>query len=177
MTFQPREDWSKRAYNADYELSEYTRNDATTHLLSTTDPAKKGRRSKRWKRTILLNTCLAFVVFLINLALSIIAIVKGTRRTEDDTSTIYSGDCKKTEQYNLIAHLIINVLSTILLAASNYGMQCLLAPTRKEVDQAHDKNMSLDIGILSMKNLGDISGKRVIYWLILALSSIPLHFW
>lgn len=34
-------------------------------------------------------------------------------------------------------HIIINILSTALLAASNYVMQCLSAPTRPDVNEAH----------------------------------------
>ena len=54
-------------------------------------------------------------------------------------------------------------------------MQILSSPTRKEVDRAHSKKQWLDIGIPSTRNLRAISGKRILMWIALAFSSIPLH--
>jgi len=55
-------------------------------------------------------------------------------------------------------------------------MQRLAAPTRAEVDDAHAKKKWVDIGIPSIKNLLFIEKERVILWLLLGLSSLPLHF-
>ena len=54
-------------------------------------------------------------------------------------------------------------------------MQCLTAPTRTDIDEAHAKGRRLDIGILSVRNLGSIGVKRVLLWSLLGLSSVPLH--
>jgi hypothetical protein len=74
-------------------------------------------------------------------------------------------------------HLAINILSTIILAGSNYTMQCLSAPTRSEIDAAHSPKhaVHLDVGILSIRNLNYISVRRTFLWLLLGLSSLPLH--
>ncbi|KAJ9636341.1 hypothetical protein H2199_008016 [Coniosporium tulheliwenetii] len=72
-------------------------------------------------------------------------------------------------------HVLINILSTIMLTASNYCMQLLSAPTRDEVARAHRHGQGLDIGIISLRNLRYISKRRTALWLSLALSSIPLH--
>lgn len=77
---------------------------------------------------------------------------------------------------SLWLHLAINVLSTVLLGASNYCMQCLSSPTRGDVDKAHSKGVWLDIGVPSVRNLRRISGRRFALWCLLAVSSIPLHF-
>ncbi|KAF3005003.1 hypothetical protein E8E13_008650 [Curvularia kusanoi] len=84
-------------------------------------------------------------------------------------------DCDEARQMNTGLHLLINALSTILLGSSNYCMQCLSAPTRKEVDRAHAQRRSLDIGVLSVSNLLRINRKRAVMWAILGLTSIPLH--
>jgi hypothetical protein len=76
---------------------------------------------------------------------------------------------------NTYLHLAINLLSTILLSSSNYCMQCLSAPTRKEVDAAHAKGVWLDIGVPSIRNLKHIDRTRVLLWGLLGLSSLPLH--
>ena len=71
-------------------------------------------------------------------------------------------------------HIGINVMGTLLLGASNYTMQCLSAPTRKEVDAAHANGRYLDIGLPSLKNLNGWKKKLVFFLLI--MSSLPLHF-
>ncbi|KAE8454592.1 hypothetical protein EG329_000215 [Mollisiaceae sp. DMI_Dod_QoI] len=52
----------------------------------------------------------------------------------------------------------------------------LLAPTRKEIDTAHGKRRWLDIGVPSFRNLWNLPRSCQIVWLILAFSSIPIHF-
>ena len=70
---------------------------------------------------------------------------------------------------------MINVLSTALLGASNYTMQCLTSPTRDEIDVAHARHDWLDIGTPSLRHLRKVSWDRIGLWWLLALSSIPLH--
>lgn len=71
--------------------------------------------------------------------------------------TIQDGSCTTTKNLGFWLHLVINVLSTLLLGASNYSMQCLSSPTRSEVDEAHRKHQWLDIGVPSVRNLKRIS--------------------
>jgi hypothetical protein len=85
------------------------------------------------------------------------------------------GDCKDVKYLNTGLHVIINIFSTILLSGSNYCMQCLSAPTREDVDQAHAKGKWLVIGVPSFRNLMRISGKRFLLWSLLIISSLPLH--
>lgn len=114
----------------------------------------------------------ATVVFLINL---IVTIVFSARKN----GALYSGDCDHASKLNTALHVFINLLSTILLSSSNYCMQCLSAPTRTEVDEAHAKGKWLDIGVQSIHNMYNIKGsdhaRRLVVWLILGLSSLPLH--
>ena len=55
------------------------------------------------------------------------------------------------------------------------GMQRLSAPTRREVDEAHQKYKWVDIGGPSLRNLGFINRWRTLGWFIFAASSLPLH--
>ena len=89
--------------------------------------------------------------------------------------TIKEGNCKDTKILNLWLHIVINGLSTILLGTSNCTMQCLVAPTRGEIDRAHRRHDWLDIGVPSMCNLTKIPRKKSVLWSLLALSGIPLH--
>ncbi len=89
--------------------------------------------------------------------------------------TLYKGDCNYVR--NLIIYLLIplNVIGTISIGSSNYVMQCLMAPNRKEVDAAHAQGLSTTIGISSMHNMGWLSGWKNLTWWILGLSTAPIH--
>lgn len=112
-------------------------------------------------------------VFLVNLILTIWA--TKTLEMNGGIGTIQRGSCQKTKNLSLWLHLVINALSTALLSASNYCMQCLSSPTRKEIDKAHASHVWLDIGVPSVRNLRRISWKRIFLWWLLAISSLPLH--
>ena len=88
---------------------------------------------------------------------------------------VYRGSCEVVADIDLWSHLAINVLSTLLLGGSNYCMQCLCAPTRVDVDRAHQRWRFVDIGVQSVRNLRSIPRGKTSLWCILALSSIPLH--
>ena len=90
-------------------------------------------------------------------------------------ATIQEGSCQETKTLSLWLHLAINILSTLLLSASNYCMQCLASPTREEVDRAHQRSIWLDIGVPSVRNLRQISWYKIALWWCLGLSGVPLH--
>jgi hypothetical protein len=124
---------------------------------------------------MLMFACLSsLTVLLVNLAVTIYAMVryKGTRAVVP----VYEGDCDWVKNVDTGLHILINILSTALLGASNLCMQLLAAPTREEIDEAHRRNKWLDIGVPSFRNLLRIKRQRVVIWVCLVLSSIPLHF-
>ena len=94
---------------------------------------------------------------------------------KDGIGTLYAGSCKQNSNLGFWIHLLINVLSTILLGASNYTMQCLNSPSRAAIDKAHSKGSWLDVGLPSYSNIWQISGYRKALWWALAVSTIPLH--
>ena len=65
---------------------------------------------------------LSGVVFVLNMVITIVFLVKGEVGTEG-SRRIYAGDCEKVKSKGLWLHLVINVLSSLLLGASNYTMQ------------------------------------------------------
>ena len=79
----------------------------------------------------------------------------------------------RTPRFSIYAFLAINVLSIMLLAASNYCMQCLSSP---EVDRAHSRHIWLNTGVPSVRTLRRIAQNRIILWWLLASWGIPLHF-
>ena len=114
------------------------------------------------------------IIFLINLSCTIVFKVKWG--SDSDINSFYQGDCVKAEKISTGLHVVINLLSTLLLGASNLCMQLLAAPRRSEVDRAHNEFVWLHIGVPSLRNLRHIGRERLLICIILGISSIPLHF-
>ena len=127
-----------------------------------------------WRLGVTFSAFVTSLVLILNIALCIWATTFSSSM-KNGVGTIYKGSCAKTSCLNMLLHLAINILSTTLLSASNYTMQCLSSPTRQELDVVHAKGTYLDIGVPSLRNLKSISIKRSVCWLLLAFSSIPLH--
>ena len=111
------------------------------------------------------------------LVINVIVTIWGTARfgVHGALVTIQGGDCSKSKKLSLWLHLAINILSTLLLGASNYCMQCLSSPSRAEIDSAHSEHIWLDIGVPSVRNLRRVSWNKIILWWLFAVSTIPLH--
>ncbi|KAF4949151.1 hypothetical protein FSARC_13569 [Fusarium sarcochroum] len=90
-------------------------------------------------------------------------------------SLLYKGNCDTTAKANLWIHLAINIIGTGVLASSNFFMQSLVAPTRAEVDAAHSSGRWLEIGVQSLKNFGFLGWRKILFWSLFSLSSVPLH--
>lgn len=91
------------------------------------------------------------------------------------TARLFSGSCSKFSQLNLGAHMMINAVSTGLVASSNFFMRALITPTREDMDRAHERSRFVEIGVLSLRNLRFVSPGNVILWVLLATTSVPLH--
>jgi hypothetical protein len=129
------------------------------------------QRFSGWRVGVLNFAVCASVVFTINLVVTI----WGSVSHQKNQGVLNEGDCGRIKSLNSGLHILINVLSTILLSGSNYCMQCLSAPTRAEVDRAHKVQRWLDIGIPSFRNLRHIKRRRLVLWLLLGTSSLPIH--
>jgi hypothetical protein len=141
------------------------------------DIAKAQEEQQKWRTSLYMFMGLACAVFILNT--SFLAWIVGTRGTNDGVSILYEASCDMTKKVDIGIHLLINILSSALLSASNYCMQCLSAPTLPEVDEAHRKGHWLDIGIPSLHNVvsSSFARRKKLCWWVLALSSFPLHLW
>jgi hypothetical protein len=131
----------------------------------------------KWKRSLYVFVVSVGLIFLTNTAFLIWAVTNC--ELNDGKGVSYEASCPKIRQGNIGIHLLVNVLGTLLLGASSYCIQCLSAPTRKELDKAHEKGGFLDVGIPSFHNIKSnvIGTRKKLLWLILAFSSLPLHLW
>lgn len=149
---------------------------ATQCLLSKDIRPKRISRWQGWRFGVAVAAAAACTVLLTNLLLVVIIAAKSP--TNDGIATVYEGDCKVVTYWSTGLHVLINILSSALLAASNYTMQCLAAPSRKEIEHAHCQGDWLDIGLPSLHNMihGYLPTRRVVTWWMLCLSSLPIHF-
>lgn len=89
------------------------------------------------------NIIIVLAILILNITFSLWAGVKyGVSGGE---GTLFQGKCTTASRITTIAHTVINILSTLLLGASNYAMQVLGSPTREEVDKAHKEGSWVDI--------------------------------
>lgn len=95
--------------------------------------------------------------------------------TFSTTEIIYEGSCTLTKRWDTALHFIINVLSTVILSASNYCMQSLVAPTRKDIDKVHAEREWLDIGVPSTRNLDVVGTGQLVLWRLLLITATPFH--
>lgn len=82
---------------------------------------------------------------------------------------------RRPKNISTAAHVAINALSTLLLGASNYCMHIVSAPSRRDIDKMHSRKKVLDIGLNSISNTFKLGWSRRAVWILLGLSSIPLH--
>lgn len=136
-------------------------------------------KTSGWRFSVRACTLAMSCTFLIN-GIVFLWSLKKFGADSDGLQRLFIGSCVHVRRLNVVVHIYINIVSTIIMASSNLCMQCLTAPTRAEVERAHQKPYSnnpyhLQIGVPSIRNLIGIDGKRVCIWALLALSSIPLH--
>jgi hypothetical protein len=131
------------------------------------------RNRPAWFTTVATGLVLAVIVLLVNI--SILAWTYSRLHVQNSTAVLFTGSCAKTSTITAAAELAINILSTLLLAASNNCGQLLISPTRTEIDSAHEKGVWLHVGITSARNFKGIGKWRIAMWAVLFVSSVPLH--
>ncbi|KAI1214170.1 uncharacterized protein F4807DRAFT_117353 [Annulohypoxylon truncatum] len=128
---------------------------------------------ERWRRTGIFNLTLIFFYGIVLLICLAISLSRGS--TLYSTTTVFEGSCQETDRLNLVFHFLLNLISTLTLASSGFFMQILSSPSRQEIDRAHLRLRSLDIGVSSIKNVRFVSPAKSLGWFILSISSIPIH--
>lgn len=127
-----------------------------------------------WKRAAVVNCVLIFAILVILVGVLVAFWVESGSLL--DYSILATGDCHAyTGRLNTVLHLFINILSTGILASTNFFMQILNAPDRKDLDAAHQRGSWLEIGVLSPRNVFRVSKFKTVLYLAFFLSSIPIH--
>jgi len=136
--------------------------------------ARKARKiTPSWRLGVKSWAFLTMIVLLTNVIFTIV--IGQLSGFPGGLGTLTTGKCDNIRRYNITAHLAINILSTLLLSGCNYCMQCLSAPNRYEIDKAHSRGVSLDIGIPTVQNFRFLDRRKLILWCLLGFCSLPLH--
>ncbi|KAL2829980.1 hypothetical protein BDW59DRAFT_178184 [Aspergillus cavernicola] len=118
-------------------------------------------------------------VLALNIILTIIAAALAYSNNSQQSFTfasLHTGKCSVAKNWTTGLHLVINILSTVMLGASNYCMQCLASPSRAQVDEAHNQRTWIRIGVPNIWNLlRRQRGKRQWLGYILLITSLPIH--
>ena len=72
-----------------------------------------------WKFTVFLALVSSLIVLCFNVGLLVFA---ATQPHHGNNRVLYEGDAEKVDRLSTGLHLVINILSTVLLSASNFGM-------------------------------------------------------
>lgn len=75
---------------------------------------------ENWKKTLYLGSTLTFVVLVFNVGFLLWAAKHN--EVQGDQGVLFTGTCDKSKKISTGFHLVINILGTVLLGASNYGM-------------------------------------------------------
>ncbi|KAI0550664.1 hypothetical protein F4679DRAFT_572808 [Xylaria curta] len=117
-----------------------------------------------WRKSAKVNCTVLLVSSVVLAALVIVALARGSL----EPLFFYGAECSsgKVTALYIVLHIIINIVSTLVI---------LNAPTRQEVDHAHLKCSWLAIGVPSVRNVFHVSSFKTWCWILLLLSSIPIH--
>lgn len=88
----------------------------------------KMRKLQGWRFGLAVSASAATLVLVTNVLLVIGA--ASASKLENGIGKLHLGNCDVVDRWNTALHLLINALSSLLLSASNYAMQCLSSPTR-----------------------------------------------
>lgn len=125
-------------------------------------------RGQGWRINVKWGIVATIFALVVNASLLIGSIVSLRKPVSNGIVILFSGSCSKAKIISTTSHLFINVLSTLLLAASNVGMQCLMAPTRYDIQKAHARGAWLHIGVFSWSNMLFIPRRKVLTCIVLA---------
>ncbi|KAL2867715.1 uncharacterized protein BJX67DRAFT_387626 [Aspergillus lucknowensis] len=134
---------------------------------------------RAWIKGVVICAWVMGGVLALNIILTIIAAGLAYSKNDQQSfsfASMYKGKCSVVKDWTTALHLVINILSTAVLGASNYCMQCLASPSRAQVDEAHEKRTWVRIGVPNIANLlcRQRGNRQLLGWILL-ITSLPIH--
>ncbi|KAM7218192.1 hypothetical protein V8F06_006483 [Rhypophila decipiens] len=135
-------------------------------------------RLQGWQGALKMLCVLSWVLVIPNLVISSVLSARGgLQEWVPTTVMIKQGNCDDIGRDDLWIHLAMNIVTTVLMAATNFAMQAWTSPTRADVDRIHAQGKTVDIGVLSLRNIlsGRIRLKRLLVGCFMLIVALPLH--
>ena len=126
-----------------------------------------------WRATVTAGACCTIVALILDIVLLSEASTK-PRDPATNGSVFYEGPCSQTQSISLLINVVVNLLTTMLLACSNHTVQYLSAPSRHAVNNMHAKGQWLNIGISSFNNWRVLKWRKRFFCALLITTSLPL---
>ena len=119
-----------KASKDDYEVPLITTNSCRSQgtIVHKDGQPRRGRLQRwryGWKVTLSLASAACVVVLAFNLGF--LSWAAARHRVHGDKGVLYEGNCDHVRHLSTGIHLLINILGTILLGASNYCMVCWIS--------------------------------------------------
>lgn len=148
----------------------------STKLPDDTSNATTSRFPTGWR----LGTwfCCSAVALCVMLEIAMLVYATKTSSNGRGSNILLEGKCEEVRELELWLLLPLNIAGTILIGTSNYVMQIVSAPERKEIDEAHAFAQPIAVAGVRFKDLAFNKTnklRRGIWW-SLGLSSLPIHF-
>ncbi|KAL3472966.1 hypothetical protein BJX99DRAFT_249257 [Aspergillus californicus] len=143
------------------------------------ETATHSDHARAWIKGVVVCSWVMGGVLAVNIILTIIAAALAYSKNDGQSfpfASMYMGKCSTAKNWTTGLHLVINLLSTAMLGASNYCMQCLASPSRAQVDEAHSQRTWVNVGVPNIWNLlRRQRGKRQWLGYVLLTTSLPIH--
>ncbi|KAM7184481.1 hypothetical protein V8F33_012942 [Rhypophila sp. PSN 637] len=135
-------------------------------------------RLQGWQGALKILCALSWVLVIPNLVISSVLSARGgLQEWVPTTVMIKQGNCDDIGRDDLWIHLAMNIVTTVLMAATSFAMQAWMSPTRADVDRIHAQGKTVDIGVLSLRNIlsGRIRPRRLFVAIFMLIAALPLH--
>jgi len=117
--------------------------------------------------------CVAFCLCLEMILL--IAAVSISRPGVAAQGILMEGSCANVKKSNIVLLIPINIVATLIISCSNYVMQCMSAPSRRDLDRAHNLGYHVHVGVSPARNNFHNGTIRQLSWWLIGATSIPVH--
>lgn len=111
-----------------------------------------------WRGRMIRVAFFSTVLWLINMIVYVILLSKCGAHS--GSGLLMERSCGSVQRANTGTHAVLNIVTSLMLSASNFAMVSLCSPTREEIDAAHDKKEWLSIGGMGLRNFRLIKTTR-----------------
>lgn len=88
---------------------------------------------------------------------------------------LYAGQCSRAKLINQCIQLVCAITAIGMSVSFDFFIRLVSSPTVEDLHKAHSRGQSLDVGIHSFRNLRQLSPWRMLCWVLLVATGIPIQ--